>query len=382
MAKGLENAVKAGWEEVRVGDVLKLEYGKPLPKERRSDSGKYEVYGANGIKAYSDEFYANGPSIIVGRKGSAGEINLVRSNFWPLDVTYFTVHDKNRIDFGFLHYILGSLNLPSMARGVKPGINRNDVYALEIPLPPLEEQKRIVAVLDGAFEALTRARAHVEANLLNARELFEAQRKNTLSQAKSNWETLSLDAVCKVDRGSSPRPIKSFLTTDDEGVNWIKIGDTQVGSKYVRSTKQRITREGAKKSRRVEIGDFILTNSMTYGRPYIMGIDGYIHDGWFVLRLNKNIQSDFFFHLLSSAVVQEQFEALAVGAVVKNISGDLVKKTVLQIPPISEQVEIASALDLAASNGELLEAIYQTKLTDLENLRQSLLLKVFSGELT
>jgi type I restriction enzyme S subunit len=254
--------------------------------------------------------------------------------------------------------------------------------AFPIPLPPLEEQQRIVAVLDEAFEGLARARAHAEANLQNARELFESKRRALLTADSKDWSTKTLNEVCIVERGSSPRPIKNFVTDDDDGVHWVKIGDTKVGSKYVTGTKQKITKKGAEKSRAVYLGDFILTNSMTYGRPYIMGIDGYIHDGWFVLRLKDEIDSDFFFHLLSSTVVQDQFEQLAAGSVVKNISGDLVKKAVLSLPPVAVQTVIASELDSISNDVERIEKAYRSKIQDLDDLRQSLLQKAFAGELT
>ncbi len=137
-----------GWVEKKLGDVINLEYGKALPREERSDSGSYPVYGANGIKSYSDRFYHGKQSIIVGRKGSAGEINLTEGRFWPLDVTYFVTFDEHKYDLTFLFHCLSSLQLTRLAKGVKPGINRNDVYELEFSFPPLSEQRRIAAALD------------------------------------------------------------------------------------------------------------------------------------------------------------------------------------------------------------------------------------------
>lgn len=124
------------WELKKIGDVLKLEYGKPLPKEKRNEAGTYVAYGANGIKCRTDEYYWDKPSIIIGRKGSAGEINLTEEKFWPLDVTYFAIFDDQKYDLKFLYFCLQRLNLTSLAKGVKPGINRNDVYALEAVFPP------------------------------------------------------------------------------------------------------------------------------------------------------------------------------------------------------------------------------------------------------
>ena len=155
-----------------LGEVLKLEYGKPLPKESRDEKGDYPAYGANGVKCHTNQYYWNRPSIIVGRKGSAGEVTLSEGKFWPLDVTYFVVFDDKQYDLTFLYHCLQSLNLTSLAKGVKPGINRNDVYRLQFAFPPLPEQKRIVAILDEAFAGIATAIANTEKNLANARELF------------------------------------------------------------------------------------------------------------------------------------------------------------------------------------------------------------------
>jgi type I restriction enzyme, S subunit len=136
------------WKETILGDVISLEYGKPLPKEDRDPEGAFPVYGANGEKARSNKFYHSTPTIIVGRKGSAGELNLTEGKFWPLDVTYFVTFDEEKYEMKFLYYLLQRHNLPSMAKGVKPGINRNDVYALKVKIPSIEVQQQIVRELD------------------------------------------------------------------------------------------------------------------------------------------------------------------------------------------------------------------------------------------
>ena len=136
------------WEEKSVGEIIRLEYGKPLDGGDRKSDGRYPVYGANGEKDRTDKSYYDKPSIIVGRKGSAGAINLTEPKFWPLDVTYFVTYDENQYDLRFLYYLLTTLNLPSLAKGVKPGINRNEVYSQVTNVPPFPEQQSIVAKLD------------------------------------------------------------------------------------------------------------------------------------------------------------------------------------------------------------------------------------------
>jgi type I restriction enzyme S subunit len=143
-----ENPEK-GWESKRIGEILKLEYGKPLPKSERVLEGGYPAYGANGEKCRSASYFFSRPSIVVGRKGSAGELTLVKEKFWPLDVTYYVTFNDTHYDLYFLYYLLKSKSLPQLAKGVKPGINRNEVYSLSIQVPgSLEEQKSVVSILD------------------------------------------------------------------------------------------------------------------------------------------------------------------------------------------------------------------------------------------
>ena len=117
--------------------------------------------------------------------------------------------------------------------------------------------------------------------------------------------------------------------------------------RIVTSTEEKITKEGAKKSRQVNKGDLILSNSMSYGLPYIMGIDGYIHDGWFVLKNFENtFDKDYLCNLLISSAIQNQYKRLAAGGVVQNISSDLVNSVSVSIPTMMEQKKISSLLNL------------------------------------
>lgn len=169
------------WKKMKIGDILTLEYGKPLDKSLRKKGGKYPAYGANGIKAWSDEFYYDKKTIIIGRKGSAGEITITEDKFWPLDVTYFVKFNEKKYDLSFLYNMLSHLNLPRLAKGVKPGINRNHVYAIEVNIPDISEQKRIVSILDQAFGDIEKIRLNTENKLLGLDQL----KKSILQKAFS-----------------------------------------------------------------------------------------------------------------------------------------------------------------------------------------------------
>lgn len=150
---------------------------------------------------------------------------------------------------------------------------------------------------------------------------------------KEGWEIKKLGEVCVIERGGSPRPIQSYLTDDEDGVNWIKIGDATDGSKYITSTKEKIRPEGVKKSRFVHKGDFILSNSMSFGRPYILAIDGCIHDGWLVIHDKENaFDKSYLYYYLGSSSIYNEFKRLAVGGVVNNLNSELVRNVKVTIP--------------------------------------------------
>jgi type I restriction enzyme S subunit len=141
-----------GWEEKTLGEVLTLEYGKGLPQNDRTTNGIYNVYGANGIKAKSNKFLYEKPSIIVGRKGSVGELVIANEAFWALDVCYYTMFDDSKYNIQFLYNMLTRLDLKKLAKGVKPGLNRNEAYALVVKIPNITEQQKIVEKLDALQE--------------------------------------------------------------------------------------------------------------------------------------------------------------------------------------------------------------------------------------
>lgn len=197
----------------------------------------------------------------------------------------------------------------------------------------------------------------------------------------AGWEIRKLGDVCIVERGSSPRPIEKYQTDSSDGVNWIKIGDTKGVDKYIYKTREKITKEGAEKSRYVKEGDFILSNSMSFGKPYIMKTDGYIHDGWFVFRLPDYLDKDFFYHLLTSPKVQNQIQSLGAGAIVKNISGDLVKRVDITYPKsLPEQQRIVTILDEAFAAIDKAKANAEKNLKNAKELFESYLQGVFENK--
>ena len=187
-------------------------------------------------------------------------------------------------------------------------------------------------------------------------------------------EKVKIEDIFDVARGGSPRPIDSFLTEEENGVNWIMIGDTKGGGKYIEKTGKKIRPEGVSKSRMVKEGDFLLTNSMSFGRPYIMKTKGCIHDGWLVLSpKNENIHTDYFYYYLGSNEIKAKLSLQAAGAVVKNLNKDIVKKLKISFPPLEQQKKIAAILDAADAYRQKTKAL----IAKYDELTQSLFLDMF-----
>ncbi|WP_369297404.1 N-6 DNA methylase [uncultured Neglectibacter sp.] len=162
----------------------------------------------------------------------------------------------------------------------------------------------------------------------------------------SSWPMVCIGDVCEVERGASPRPINDYITDDPNGVNWIKIGDGKPSSLFIQSTKEKITLEGAHKSRFVKKGDLILSNSMSFGRPYILDIDGCVHDGWLIIRNSKELFDPIYLcYMLGSDAIMQEYQRLATGGVVNNLNSDLVRSCKIPLPPLETQKTIIAEIE-------------------------------------
>jgi type I restriction enzyme S subunit len=400
-AGGQTKAPKSPWPTRALGDVCDVIGGGTPPKEIASYYGgtipwatvrdmKADLIENTECSITTDAVQASATNIIragnviIATRVGLGKICILGQDTAINQDLRGIIPRNGNVKVKFLYHWLRYIAPQIVAEGsgaTVQGVKLPFIKSLQMPLPTIPEQERIVAILDQAFEGIARAKRNAEQNFLNAQSIFDDSVKALITSEDLDWPLQTLGQICQVERGSSPRPIKNYFTTASDGVNWIKIGDTVEGEKYIHTTKQRITAEGAKQSRFVQEGDFVLTNSMSFGRSYIMKTSGYIHDGWFVLRLKSSIDRDYLYYLLTSKYIRDQFNELASGSVVLNISGDLVKRAKLPVPPIKEQLELVGRLDTLAAETKDLQAIYERKIMALNAMKQSLLNAAFSGNL-
>ena len=266
--------------------------------------------------------------------------------------------------------------------GIIGGVSLNKFRELEIKVPSISTQQKIVAKLDAVFAEIDTARASAEANAKNAEALFQGYLTEIIKNESQNSKTVNLGMICEIARGGSPRPIDKFITDDKDGINWIKIGDATRSKKYIYETREKIIKEGISRSRLVKDGDFLLSNSMSYGRPYIMRTTGCIHDGWLVLsKYEEFLDIDFFYFLLSSALVVKQFDSLAQGSTVSNLNKELVSRVEVKLPSLNKQKSIVYKLNELSNNVDIIKKSYANKVIELLKLKNSILHKAFSGEL-
>lgn len=243
-----------------------------------------------------------------------------------------------------------------------------------------------------AYELVSEAGKILTSDTINGqrvkkKEIVPLSDNDTEFEIPDNWCWTRLGAVCVIARGGSPRPIKSYITNREDGINWIKIGDTEKNGKYISSTKEKIIPEGMKKSRFVHAGDFLLTNSMSFGRPYILKIDGCIHDGWLVISQPTEVfNQDYLYYLLSSGYAYKQFSDLTSGAVVQNLNSDKVANAVFPVPPIEEQARIVARVDELMAKIDEYEKI-EKELVELQkafpgNMKDAILQAAMQGKLT
>ena len=189
-----------------------------------------------------------------------------------------------------------------------------------------------------------------------------------------DWEQQKFGDLVIIERGGSPRPIEKFITNDENGLNWVKIGDAPEQGNYITKTKEKIKPKGLKKTREVHSGDLILSNSMSFGRPYIMAIDGCIHDGWLLIRdTNKVFDLKYLCQMLGTDQMLSQYKAMAAGSTVNNLNKELVGNTDVKIPNIEEQVKIGEYF----SNFDNLITLHQRKYEKLKTIKKCMLEKMF-----
>ena len=248
---------------------------------------------------------------------------------------------KNQIKAKYIYYCFN--NFYKKENGYKR--HWSNAKRTLIPIPPLEVQDGIVKILDDYTKSVEELKEKLNEELIARKNQYSWYR-DYLLKFENKIKTVKLGDISSIVRGASPRPISNYITFEEDGVNWIKIGDVNPESKYVEKTKEKITLEGAKKSRIVKKGDLILSNSMSFGRPYIVNQKGCIHDGWILISdYQTSYSTDFLYYLLTSNKVQKYMRDNVISGTVQNLNTDIVKNIEIPLLSLEVQKRIVEVLD-------------------------------------
>jgi type I restriction enzyme S subunit len=371
---------KQKWQTKKLGGIISLEYGKPLLDSLRDSSGLYPVYGANGIKDRTNEFQWDKPSIIVGRKGSAGEINITESKFWPLDVTYFIKFDDELYNLRFLYYLLKTLNLPQLARGVKPGINRNEVYSIEVCVPEsISEQHRIVSILDEAFTEIDKAKVITGKNLRNAKEVLEGKLESVFSNVSKDWTIKRLEEITNIEYGYTEK------AKDKGDYRYIRITDIDKEGNLEPENKMFIEYSKEAEKFALEDGDLLMARTgATFGKVLLYrDIEKSVFASYLIkISFKENILNKLYWYFSKSRIYWRQASNLSSGAAQPQFNGSALREIIFSFPSsLTDQHDIITELDAISEETKKLEKLYRSKLTHLEELKKSILKQAFEGKL-
>jgi len=319
--------------------------------------------------------------IIFSQRGTLGDCAIIERGIGPATINPSMVLLKNiNCDAKFLYYILIGEGIQKEVQknstsSAVPMLSQKQIKEFPFYIPSLGEQQKIADCLSSLDELIAAEGEKLDALKDHKKglmqQLFPAEGKTVPALRfpgfKGEWAFEEFAQYIKLYRGSSPRPIQNYFTADAEGVNWIKIGDTKNADNFIiNQVEEKITLEGAEKSRKVYIGELILANSMSFGKTYELAIEGYIYDGWFVLReYEEHFDKHFLLQLLNSDYMQVQYNKLSAGGIVQNISSDIVYNTILPYTSIKEQQKIAECLsavdELITTQADRVDALKEHK---------------------
>jgi type I restriction enzyme S subunit len=380
--------MREGWQVLPLGvlcDVLDHKR-KPITKRDR-EAGEYPYYGATGVLDHVAGFLFDEPLVLVGEDGAkwgSGENTAfaVEGRVWVNNHAHVLRPNRDKLLDRWLIYHLNHSDLSAFVSGLTvPKLNQGSLREIPVPVPPLPEQQRIVALLDEAFAGLATAKANAERNIQNARAIFESHLQSVFSQRGEGWEEKRLEEVCGLQNGFA---FKSS-TFKPCGVPILRISNIQDGR--IDSANRIVFfdpsdyRENLDRYRILE-GDLLIAMSgATTGK---LGFNTeskvyYLNQRVGKFEPTKRLDKRFLYHFLSTKV--EESLRISAGTAQPNLSTEQIKGFVLPLPSVDEQERIVDVLETLSKETQRLTRLYERKLAALEELKKSLLHQAFNGEL-
>lgn len=393
MREGKAPSLPKGWEIKELGELGRVSMCKRILKKQTLPKGdipfyKIGTFGKIPNAFISKEVYEEYLSkysfpkkgdILISASGTIGRRVIYDGKpayFQDSNIVWIDNNERKVLN-EYLYKFYGFCNWNPSKGATISRLYNDDLRKIKIPIPPLPEQKRIVSILDRAFDAIDKAKANAEQNLINSKELFESYLQSVFENKGDDWEEKPFGKVCEIVGGSQPPKPTFVYEPKDDYIRLIQVRDYRT-SKYITY----IPKNKAKKF--CSITDIMIGR---YGPP-IFGIFRGL-EGAYNVALMKALPSEelfdkeFFYWFLKTNNLKKFVEKSS-----KRAAGqDGVRKEVLYtyptpIPPLSEQLHIVHNLVALSDKTKKLEAIYKQKINDLEELKKSILQKAFNGELT
>ncbi|MDD2451247.1 restriction endonuclease subunit S [Sulfurovum sp.] len=370
-----------GWEWKKISDTFKIKSGDFLPKKTMVESGNYNVYGGNGINGKHNEYNLSGENIIIGRVGAlCGNVRFVKEDIWITDNAFYVSEYKKEINKQFLTQFLSYIDLGKTAnQAAQPVISYKSISQVYIPLPPLQEQKRIITKLDTLFEKIDKAIALHQKNMDEADAFMGSVLNEVFGELEERYENHQLGSLTKTTSGGTPkRNEKSYW---GGSIGWLKSGELNDG--YITEVEEFITEDGLNKSSAKLFPEGTLLIAMygaTVGRLGILNIETTTNQAICAILNDKNkFETLYMFYFLKK--IREKMLKDSFGGAQPNISQTYIKELEVPLPPLDIQQKVVSYLDEISQKIEKVKAVQKEKMESLKALKASILDQAFRGEL-
>lgn len=380
--------MKQGWEIKKLGEVCEMYQPKTISTKEMVDDGLYTVFGANGIIGKYDKYNHEEPQLLITCRGATcGSVNISEPKSW-INGNAMVVRPKDHsIDLKFLEYLFrGGIDLSKTITGAaQPQITRQSLIPIEISYPKsLPEQQHIVSILDEAFAAIAKAKASAEQNLKNAKELFESYLQGVFEKKGDGWEERKVKDIGFAQTGTTPKTAEKENYGDF--IPFIKPADVDfTGIGDIRYDNEGLSEIGLKKGRKMESGSILMVCiGATIGKVGFAEREVSCNQQINSLTVKKEFEPKFIYYAMTSKEFQEKvlLEGKGAQATLPIINKSKWENLTISFPKSKEaQQTIVRQLDALRAETQKLEAVYQKKIADLEELKKSILQKAFAGEL-
>lgn len=387
----------SGWAIEKLATLVNVVYGKSPAEIEKIDDG-FPIFGTGGVVGYTSEVLCNGPSVILGRKGTIDKVQRCDGPFWAIDTTYYTTA-KREFDWSWLYYAISSFDLRKLneASGV-PSLSRSSLEALDVATPPLPEQQKIAAILTAVDDKLSVIARQIEATQTLKRGLMQTLfsrgvgtqdadgrwvphtefRDSELGEIPAGWECLRLGDVLaeKPEYGANA----SAVPFDAENrIRYLRITDIDEHGRLRSDSIKAIPSDEARDYILAD-GDLLIARSgNTVGKSILyksaMGLCAFA--GYLLrFRFGSTVLVDFVAEYLTSDTYWAWIKASVKVGAQPNINAQQYQAMFIPVPPTEEQQRIAAVLAGVDAKIELLRA----RQTQFQNLKRGLMQKLLTGE--